>query len=191
MATESSKIPKRISAIYFKGGSTVIHYQEQFSPNGQNEVVKETKIFKSNLPRHDDLSRAMERFVVHMIVRALPFVKPDDIANKLIDKDWFDNHLYEDHPNFMDGKVTGVIITTKEDNTGFYVIGELETVDDQKVKLKSPPISTLQLEAPQYNYPLRSLAEEHLNTLLLEVQEFIKYKSSNPQMRIAYNDRAA
>lgn len=180
----SGKIKKNISAIYFKGKHTVINFSQSFQPQGQNDVVKEQPSFKSDLERHPDFDRAMQRLKVHLMCRAFPFVKAEDKLGKLIEKVYFDEHLYEDDPRFMDVEVTGLIITTKKDVTGFYVIGKLTTVDEQVVNLKSPVISTIAVEGG-YNYPLRVLADEHKDTCLLEADEFLKYKSNNPQMRIA------
>lgn len=184
MSVNSSKIKKTISAIYFKGERTVIHFSQTFQPNGQNDVVKEQPIFKSDLGRHADFERAMDKFKAHFIISSLPFVKPDDIAGKLIDKDWFDNHLYETHPAFMDVNVLGIVITTKKDQSGFYIIGEVTNADDKPSRWKSPVINLLAVDGG-YNYPLRMLCDEQLDTLLLEADEWMKYKSNNPQLKIA------
>lgn len=181
---DSSKIKKTISAIYFKGERTIIHFSQTFQPAGQNEVVKEQPIFKSDLGRHADFERARDKFKTHFILNSFPFVKPDDITGKLINKEWFDAHLYETHPAFMDVNVIGVIITTKDDQTGFQIIGELTNADDKISRWKCPVINLLELNEG-FNYPLITLADEHLDTILLEAEEWLKYKSSNPQLRLA------
>lgn len=180
----SSKQKKSISAIYFKGNRTIVHFSQTFQPQGQNDVVKEQPIFKSDLGRHADFERARDKFKTHFILSSLPFVKPDDVTGKLIDKDWFDNHLYETHPAFMDVEVLGVVITTKLDQTSFYVIGEVTNQFEQKSKWKGNVINIKSSEGVN-EYALRILADVHLDTLLLEAQEWLNYKSDNPQLRIA------
>lgn len=180
----SSKIPRKISAIYFKGESTIIHFSQTFQPQGQNDVIKEQPIFKSDLGRHADFERARDKFKTHFILNSFPFVKPDDIAGKLIDKEWFDEHLYETHPAFMDVNVLGVIVTTKTDQTGFQIIGEVTNADDKVSRWKCPVINLLNIEGG-FNYPLLLLADSHLDDLLLEADEWLKYKSSNSQLRLA------
>jgi hypothetical protein len=180
----SSKQKKSISAIYFKGDRTIVHFTQTFQPQGQNDVVKEQPIFKSDLGRHADFERARDKFKTHFILSALPFVKPDDITGKLIDKEWFDQHLYETHPSFMDVEVLGIVVTTKTDQTSFYVIGEITNQFDQKTKFKGNVINLVHQEGGE-NYALRTLADEHLDTILLEAAEWLNYKSNNPQLRIA------
>jgi hypothetical protein len=181
---DSSKIRKTISSITFSGKWTTIKFGQSFQPKDQNEVIQETPTFKSNMSRHPDFERAMDRFKVHLITRSMPFVKPDDKNGKLIDKKYFDEHLFEDDPRFMDVVVTGIIITTKKDMSGFQILGTTSTVDDQIVKLKSPVISLLRSDGG-YNYPLLMLADEHLETLKLEALEYLNYKSNSQQLKLA------
>lgn len=181
---DSSRIKKTISAIYFKGESTIIHFSQSFQPQGQNDVIKEQPIFKSDLGRHADFERARDKFKTHFILSSLPFIKPDDITGKLIDKEWFDEHLYETHPNFMDVNVLGIIITTKNDQSGFQIIGEVINGDNNPSRWKCPVINLLEIDGG-FNYPLITLADEHLDTILLEADEWLKYKSDNPQLKLA------
>lgn len=183
---DSSKIKKNISAIYFDGDRTKIHFSQNFTPSGGKEAITETPIFKSDLGRHPDFERAMERMKVHMMLRSFGhLIKPDDrTGKKLIDKDWFDEYGYEDDPRFSEAEVKGVIITTKKDESGFYIQGHTLSMDDLPVKVKSPVISLLKVEGG-YKYPLFDLAKEHLEVLLLEAEEFLKYKSNNPQLKLA------
>lgn len=183
---DSSKIKKNITSITFDGKYTIIGFGQSFKPQGQNEIINEIVPFKSDMERHADFTRAMDKFKAHLILRSLPFVEFKDSLGKAIDKEWFDKHLYENDPRFMDVEVTSVIITTKKDVTGFQINGYTKTVDDQIVRLKSPVISTIRLAAGEgYNYPLLELADEHLDTVLLEAKEFLNYKSANGQLKLA------
>lgn len=188
MSIDSSKIKKNIKSIMFSGKNgkwTAIKYSSSFQPQGQNDVVAEEPTFKSDMIRHADFERAMERFKVHLIVRC-GFAEPVDRLGKIIDKEYFDEFLYEDDPRFSDVTIQGIIITTKKDVTGFQIVGTAHTVDGQIVKLKSPVISTLKkADGEGHNYPLLELADEHLDTLLLEAGEFLRYKSGNAQLRMA------
>lgn len=184
----SSKIPKSIKSLTLSGKKTKwtsIQFSSSFQPQGQNDVVEETPTFKSNMSRHADFDRAIDRLKVHLMIRS-GFAEPVDKFNKPITKEYFDGHLFEDDPRFSDCEVTGIIVTTKKDLTGFQIIGISTTADDQNVKFKSPPISTLKKsEGEGYNYPLLDLFDEHMDTLLLECKEYMAYKSSNQQLRMA------
>jgi hypothetical protein len=181
---DSSKIKKSISSITFDGTRTVITFAQNFTPTGQKEAITETVPFHSDMLRHGDFNRAMENFKAHWVLRSLPFVKFEDRLGKVIDKKYFDDHLYEDDPRFSEVEVKSVIITTKKDVTGFQINASIASVDDEFSKWKCPVISTLKLDGG-YNYPLLEIAKEHLETLLLEAQEFLNYKSANGQLRMA------
>lgn len=189
---DSSKIKKTVKSITFSGKWTTIKFGQSFQPRGQNDVVDEQPTFKSNMSRHPDFDKAMQRLKVHLIIRSLPFVKPDDKFNKLIDKAYFDEHLYEDDPKFMDVEVTGIILTTKKDTSGYQILGKVEGVDGSITKLKSPPISLIKIDGG-YNYPLMDLAEEHFGALEIEAKEYLNYKSNSPQLKLGLvdNDHAA
>ncbi|MDB5288571.1 MAG: hypothetical protein JWR05_3520 [Mucilaginibacter sp.] len=182
--TDSSKIKKTVKSITFSGKWTTIKFGQTFQPRDQNDVVDEQPTFKSNMSRHPDFDRAMRRMCVHAICRAIPFAKPEDKVGKLIDRDYFDNHLYEDDPKFMDMEVTGIIVTTKKDLSGFQILGKVESVDGQITKIKSPVISLLKIDGA-YNYPLLDLAQDHLDAVELEALEFLKYKSNSPQLKLS------
>lgn len=188
MATDSSKISKNIKSIMFSGKKTKwtsIQFSSSFQPKDQNEVVDETPTFKSNMSRHPDFCRAMDRMKVHLILR-YGFAEPVDRLGKPITKEYFDEHLFEDDPRFSDVEVTGLIVTTKKDQTGFQIIGKQLTVDGFLAPLKCSPISTLKKQQGEgYNYPLIELFDEHIDTLILEAKEYMKYKSSNQQLRMA------
>jgi hypothetical protein len=185
---DSSKIKKNIKSITFSDKWTTIKFGQSFQPRDQNDVVQEEPTFKSNMSRHPDFERAMDRMKVHLITRSMPFVKPEDKLGKAIDQDYFNEHLYEDDPRFMDVVVTGIIITTKKDLSGFQILGKIETVDGQITKLKSPVISLLKTDGG-YNYPLMSFADEHKDTLELEALEFLKYKSNSQQLKLSLSQQ--
>ncbi len=184
----SSKIAKNIKSITFSGKKTLwtsIQFASSFQPQGQNDVVDEMPIFKSNMSRHPDFNRAMDRLKVHLMVRC-GFAEPVDRLGKPIDRTYFNEHLFEDDPHFSDVEITGLIVTTRKDVTGFQILGTYFTVDGQKVKLKSPPISTLaKAEGEGYNYPLREIFDEDADTIILEAKQYMLYKSANAQLRMA------
>lgn len=184
----SSKIPKNIKSIMFSGKKTLwtaIQFASSFQPRDQNEVVDELPTMRSNMQRHPDFNRAMDRLKVHLMVRC-GFAEPVDRLGKPIDRTYFQDHLFEDDQRFNDVEITGLIITTKKDMTGFQILGIATTIDGQKVKLKSPPISTLaKAEGEGYNYPLRELFDEDADSCVLEAKEYMAYKSANTQLRMA------
>jgi hypothetical protein len=180
MATDSSKIKKDIKSIIFISEKmTEINFSSNFTPHNHNQAVKENPRLRSNMARHDDLKDAMDKFKVHLMVRS-ELMDPTDRLGMTIEKSYFDDHIYRDDPRLDGVHVTGVIITTKEDTTGFQIIGHKLTKDGKKVDLKSPAISTIALADGEnvYNYPLRVFADEHKETLLLEAREFLLYKSN-------------
>jgi hypothetical protein len=184
MATTSSKIKKNISSITFDGKYTIIGFHEGFQPNGHNTPVKEEKTYRTDMARHGDFDRAMEKFKAHWLLRSMPFMDFKDSFGKQIDKDWFDKFLFENDPRFSEIEVSKVIITTKKDITGFQIAASISSVDDQVTSFKCPPFSTIKTDGG-YNYPLIDLITTHLETLLTEAEEFLNYKSANGQLRIA------
>lgn len=185
----SSKIPKSIRSIIFSGKKTkrtFITIQENYQPQGENEVIEDNPTYRSTRSRHPDFTRAMDRFKVHIMVRC-GFAEPfDRLDKKIIDSQYFADHLFEDDERFSNVEITGIIVTTKREMTGFQILGTHFTEDGQIVKLKSPVISTLKkADGEGYNYPLLSLCDEHVDTLMLEAQEFLKGKSANNQLKIA------
>lgn len=184
----SSKIPKNIKSIIFSGKKTLwtsIKFASMFQPDNQNDIVTETPTFKSDMSRHGDFDRSMDKFKVHLMVRC-GFAEPIDRLGKPIDRTYMNEFLYEDDPRFSDVEITGIIITSKKDLTGFQILGTAYTVDGQQVKLKSPAISTLKkAEGEGYNYPLQTIADEDLDNVLLEALSFMQYKSANNQLKLA------
>lgn len=185
---DSSKIKKNIKSITFSGKKvkwTTIKFEQNFQPQGQNDTIDEAPTFKSNMARHPDFDRAMEKFKAHLLIRC-GFAEPVDRLGKPIEASYFTNHIYEDDQRFEGVEITGIIFTTKKDQTGFQIIGTHTTEDGQIVKLKSPVISTLKKQDGEgYNYPLLAFADEHKDTLELEALEFLRYKSSNNQLKLA------
>jgi len=185
----SSKIPKTIKSIMFSGKKvkrTFITVKSVYQPQGENDVVEEDPTYRSTQSRHPAFETAMDRFKVHLMVRC-GFAEPfDRLGKKKIDSQYFADHLFEDDPRFSDVEITGIIITTKKEMTGFQILGTHYTEDGQIVKLKSPVISTIKkAEGEGYNYPLLSLSDEHLDNLMLEANEYLKGKSANNQLKIA------
>lgn len=174
---DSSKIKKDIRSIIFVSDKiTIISFRSNFTPNNHNHAVKEEIPLKSNMERHNDFNRAMDRFKVHLMVRS-ELVDAIDRTGLPIDETFFSEHIFEEDERFKGVDVKGVIFTTKEDTTSFQVIGSKTTEDGEVISLKSPVISTLTL-TDGYNYPLRVLADEHKETLILEAKEFLNYKSN-------------
>jgi hypothetical protein len=146
--------------------------------------VDEQPTFKSNMSRHPDFNRAADKLKAHLIIRC-GFAEPVDKFGKPIDAFWFNEFLFEDDPKFADVEITGLLVTTRKDVTGFQILGTHTTIDGQTVKLKSPPISTLKLqEGEGYNYPLIELFDEHVDSILLEAKSYMQYKSANTQTRL-------
>lgn len=180
MATDSSKIKKDIRSIIFVSETiTIITHKSNFTPNNHNQAVKEEIPLRSNMARHDDFNRAMAKMKVHLMIRC-QFMEALDRLGMVIEAPYFNEHIFEDDERLKGITVKGVIFTTKEDTTSFQVIGQKLTTDGQIIPLKSPVISTIGLPEGEkvYNYPLRVFADEHKETLLLEAQEFLKYKSN-------------
>lgn len=192
MSIDSSKIKKNIKSITFSGKKTkwtTIKFGQRFQPRDQNEIIDEEPTFKSNMSRHNDFNRAMEIFKPHLLIRC-GFAEPVDRLGQPIGADYFSQHEYEDDPKFEGIEITGIIITTKKDKTGFQIVGTHTTVDGQVVKLKSPAISTLQKqEGEGYNYPLIHYIDEQLDTLIIEANEYLRYKSNSSQLKISYPER--
>lgn len=184
MSTDSSKIKKTIKSITFSGKWTTIKFGQSFQPRDQNDVVEEQPTFKSNMSRHPDFERAMQRLKVHYMLRLLDFLKPEDGDGKIMDQKYFEEHKYEDDARFENVEITGIIITTKKDMSGFQILGRIETNDGQVSKPKSPVISLLKTDGG-YNYPLLTLADEHIETLKLEALEYLNYKSNSQQLKMS------
>lgn len=181
-APSSSRIPKHIRKIIFGRKTTTVAYDESFKPAGMEDIIEEHNPKQSTQPRHDAFNRAMERFAVHGILRT-EFAEVLDRHGKPLDADWWDSHLYEDDERFNTVKVTGVIITSKKTTDMFQILLEKTTVDKKVVKWKSPSISLLKVEG--WNYPLLDEAKLHLETLLMEADEFRKGKSALGQLRMS------
>lgn len=187
---DSSKIKKNIKSVMFTGKKTkwtTIKFGQTFQPRDQNEIIDEEPTFKSNMSRHADFNRALEVFKAHLLIRC-GFAEPVDRLGIALTPDtlYFKDRIYEVDPRFEGVEITGIIVTTKKDNTGFQIIGTHTTIDGQVVKLKSPAISTLKKsEGEGYNYPLLWHVDEALDTLILECNEYLRYKSNSAQLKIA------
>lgn len=182
-APGSSKIPKQIRAIMFNGEkSTTVTLKERYKPAGSEDIIDETDPKESTQSRHPSFDRAMERMAVHAVVRS-DFSDYNDWHGKLIDADWFDEHLYEDDPRFNSVKVRGIIITSKETVDSFQILITKTTEDGQDIKFKCPAISLIKVEG--WNYPLQALAQQHFETLLIEALEYRKGKSAAGQLKLA------
>lgn len=181
--TSSSKIPRWIKAIHFKGEKhTTISIKERYKPSGTEEVITEEAPKTSDQPRHGDLDRAMQIMKVHLIT-SLGFSDGKGKLGEPLDAEYFAKHLYENDSRFSNVTVTGVIITSKETSDQFQVIGTIESDDKQVAKLKSFSISTIKSEGT--NYVLADFAKSHIETLLFQADEYRKGKSSLGQLKMA------
>ena len=182
-APSSSKIPKQIRSIMFDGEKiTTITFKERYKPAGSEEIIEEIPSIPSTQTRHGAFNRAMERMSVHAMIRC-DFADFNDRHGKLIDADWFDEHLYEDDPRFNSVGVRGIIVTSKDTVDSFQILVSKTTEDGEVIKFKCPAISLIKVEG--WNYPLQALAQQHFETLLIEAMEYRKGKSAAGQLKLA------
>lgn len=182
-APSSSKIPKWIKAIHLldkkKSKRTKISYNEKYKPSNSEDLITKELPETSDQQRHPAFDRAMEVFAVHAAIRT-GFADPVDRHGKVIDAEWFKDHLYEDDERFNTIKVTGLIVTSKSGADKFQILFEKEAEDGAITKIKSPSISLIKVDG--WNYSLQPFAQIHLETALSEAGEYLKGKSANGQL---------
>lgn len=142
-----AKIKKNIKGIYFLGDKTRVMFRERFKPRDYNEVITEETPKTSDFARHRHFNDAMKVFAVHLLIQ-LGLAEPKDRLDKVITLDnsaFFIDNIYLDDDRFKNIEVTSVLITTKEDVTGFKINGIIEQPDGQKQKISCGPISTLKM----------------------------------------------
>lgn len=179
----------KISAINFRNGKkksfTTIHVSAKYTPEKENDIATISFPLKNTMARKGSFDRAMDKMKVHLLVR-LGFAEPVDRLGKPIEAEYFNEHIFEDDPRFEGIDITGIVITTKNDSTGFKIMGTQTTEDGAIAKLTSPVISTI-IGSEGWNYPLAKFAVTHLSDAIEEAKDYIEKSQvmSRAQLKIA------
>jgi hypothetical protein len=161
-----------ISSIKFKKDRTEIKFKTADQPRGYNEIVEEKNVKVSDLIRHADFVRALERFAPHLLI-AGEFTDTFDRIKMPIDKLWFDEFRWKEDGRYEGVEVTGIIINGRDNIDGIQIIGYRLLSNGEQYPLKTPSISLLQ-ESEGTDYPLRDILSSQIETLLTEAEEWLK-----------------
>lgn len=165
----------KIKSVSFKGQNTVIKFQDIDQPRGINDVVTKKNVEESDLIRHMDFVRAMDRFAPHLAIR-YGFADTMDRTDFPIDKKWFDDFAWGSDPRFDGIEMRGIIIQGKDAEDGIQLVGVKIMDDGAELPLKTDAIS-LNEDPEGFNYPLRKILFAQLETFITEAQEFRKGKT--------------
>ncbi len=161
----------KIKSISFKKEETYIGFVESTAPRDSNEIVNDKNMKRSDLPRHADFERAMDKLKPHLLI-ACELAKAVDYQGNLLNAGHFSNFLAdedEEQDRFGGLDVTGILIQGKHAADGVQLFGTKTTSWGEVIKLKTPSIP-LKRVPDGWNYDLVDILDTQIDKLLLEAE---------------------
>jgi hypothetical protein len=167
----------KIKHIVFKKDETFIGFDESQQPRDSNEPINDKNIKRSDLPRHSDFERAMDKLKPHLLI-ACELQTPTDCNGNFLQSVHFNDFIAdsdEEKERFGGLDVTAILIQGKHASDGVQIFGTKTTSWGEVVKIKTPSIP-LKREPEGYNYPLVDILDAQIDKLLSEADLYNQRK---------------
>jgi len=165
---------QKIKSVHFTKDATFIGFVESYQLRDANQVSNEKTPGKQmDLPRHADFELAMDKMKPHLLI-ACELQKPCDYNGNFLQTLHFNDYfsdMDEEQDRFGGLELTGIIIQGKNTNDGVQLVGTKTTTFGEVIKLKTPSIALVK-SIEGYNYPLLSILDVQVDTLLHEAEQY-------------------
>lgn len=159
----------KIKHIVFKKDETFIGFVESMQPRDSNDPINDKNMKRSDLPRHADFERAMDKLKPHLLI-ACELQKPVDHNGNYLQPSHFNDYLADDDnekDRFGGLTVTAILIQGKHAVDGVQIFGTKTTSWGAVINLKTPSIP-LKRQPDGWNYELVDILDDQIDTLLTE-----------------------
>ncbi|HEY4323608.1 MAG TPA: hypothetical protein VGN20_06470 [Mucilaginibacter sp.] len=163
----------KIKHIKFTKTETFIGFVVSEQPRDANSIVNEKNLKRSDLPRHADFERAMDKMKPHLLI-ACGFQLPKDYNGNFLQQLHFDDFFSdteEEAERFGGLELTSVIVHGKHAADGIQLFGTKIAPNGDSVPVKTPVIA-LKRVTDGYNYALIEIIDSQFDKLMGEAQLF-------------------
>lgn len=178
----------KIKHIVFKKNETFIGFVESMQPRDSNEPINDKNVKRSDLPRHADFERAMDKLKPHLLI-ACELQEPMDYNGNMLKASHFNDYFAdsdEEKKRFGGLEITGVLIQGKHAEDGVQIFGTKTTSWGAVINLKTPSIA-LKPQAESFNYPLVKILDDQIDKLLTEADLYNARKKHGAGMQQQIN----
>lgn len=167
----------KIKQLIFKATETYVGFVTSEQPRDVNQVINDKDGKHSDLPRHADFVRAMDKLKPHLLI-ACGFQEAKDVNGNFLQtlhfNDFFADTDEEKH-RFGGLSMTGILIQGKHAADGVQLFGTKIAPSGDVVKIKTPSIP-LKRVADGWNYELVEILDTQIDKLLFEADLFLQRK---------------
>lgn len=159
----------KIKSISFKEKETFIGFVESMQPRDSNDPINDKNKKRSDLPRHADFERAMDKLKPHLLI-ACEFQQPKDYNGNYLQAVHFNDYFAdsdEEKERFAGLTVTGILIQGKHACDGVKIFGTKTTSWGAVVAIKTPSIP-LKRDPDGWNYSMLDILDAQIDKLLSE-----------------------
>lgn len=162
----------KIKLVKFTKKETFIGFETSEQPRDANAITNEKNSKRSDLPRHADFERAMDKLKPHLLITN-DFQAPKDCNGNMLQASHFNDFFGDDddeQDRFGGLEIVAIIIHGKHAADGVQLFGtktgKLGTVPVQT------PVIPLKRNPGGYDYPLLDILDAQIDKLLLEASLF-------------------
>lgn len=162
----------KIKLIKFTKKETFIGFETSEQPRDANAITNEKNSKRSDLPRHADFERAMDKLKPHLLITN-DFQAPKDCNGNMLQSSHFNDFFGdedEEAERFGGLEMTGIIIHGKHAADGVQLFGT-KTSKLGIIPVQTPVIP-LKRNPGGYDYPLLDILDAQIDKLLLEASMF-------------------
>lgn len=163
----------KIKSIKFTKTETFIGFVTSDMPRDSNEVANDKTLQRSDLPRHADFVRAMDKMKPHLLI-ASGFQTPTDVNGNYLQSVHFNDFFAdtdEEKERFGGLELTTIIVHGKHAADGIQLFGTKIAPNGDLVPVSTPVISLKRVESG-YNYPFVEIIDTQFDKLLSEAEAF-------------------
>lgn len=174
----------KINQISFKEKETFIGIVSSEQPRDSNEIVNDKMLKRSDLPRHADFIRAMDKLKPHLLI-ACGYQTAYDCNGSALMPAHFDAYFAdseEEKLSFGELEMTGILIQGKHAEDGVQLFGTKMSPLGILVTIKTPSIPLVKTEG-EFNYVLSDILGPQVKKVLVEAMLYHERKKHGAGMQ--------
>lgn len=174
----------KIKQLNFTATETYIGFVTSDQPRDVNEIINDKNSKRSDLPRHADFIRAMDKLKPHLLI-ACGFQQPKDCNGNFLQSTHFNDFFAdtdEESERFGGLTMTGILIQGKHAADGVQLFGTKIAPSGDIVKIKTPSIPLKRVNEG-WNYELVEILDTQIDKLLFEAEQFNDRKKHGAGMQ--------
>lgn len=163
----------KIKQITFTKTETFIGFVSSDQPRDVNTIVNEKDMKRSDLPRHADFQRAMDKLKPHLLI-ACGFQTAKDCNGNYLQSIHFNDFFSdtdEEAERFGGLEMTAILIQGKHAADGVQLFGTKLAPSGDVIKFKTPSIPLKRVQEG-WNYELVEILDTQIDKLLFEAEQF-------------------